>query len=337
MKGLVALPLLAGVLLSLLGLAGCAKTMLEPQAFPDPVLDRVATSYYGQVEMASAKWQEQEAQYKQSLNAGTRPPPAAANGRVVDRKGGPIAGAAVVIQSRSADDMLGQCVTDKDGRFAISLMKPTSDRQPELSIIVTHQGQARWAQRGSFPGVLVRMDRDIVPAYLGAVTTQADPEERLWMLLEIVGSRQMVLDVERLYPAIGTLRPDLLQVIRSGKFAIKDDKRSSPADRARAFLEFWHDPADAELFSSVPPSVAISGKTIQEACKRWEDHYFAKAQGQRPMSSFSEPIVGADKKHGLVTFSVIYAHWGYSMRLVLLYDGRAWNLVMVQKHAHWDE
>jgi hypothetical protein len=322
-----------------IGVTGCKKEASDQKenTSPDSVLRRVASAYYGQVKKADARQQELDARTTRSMWAKSMPTPPSADGHVFDRKGVPIVGADVVVEGETTDDLLGQGTTDEKGYFKISL-KHVSYRG--LDLIIMKNGYTRWARGGIYGGIVdyqVLLDREIDKSYLNSIVAQKSPEERLWQLLEIIGPRQMGLEVEGIYPTLGDLRPDLLEVVRSGVFNTKDDKHSSPADRARHFLEFWHDPADASLFGDAQPP-DISGQTLQEVCEKWADYHFAREKVEkRTLNSFSDPIFGPEEKHALITFDVMYAHWGYSQRLVLLHDGQTWKLVMVRDHEHWHE
>lgn len=307
----------------------------EPDPLSDAVLKRVASLYYSQVGMADTERQELGERSHRSMWAETMPTPSFADGHVSDRSGIRIEGAEVTIETESTDEVLGEGTTDVDGYFKISL-KHQSYRG--LTLVVTKPGYVRWAQTGIYGGIVgyqSRLDREIDESFLASMADPENPEERVWGLLEIIGPRQFGLDVENIYPALGSLRPELLQVIRSGLFMTSDDRDTSPADRARRFLEFWHDPRDESLFE-VPQAPDISGQTIQEVCGKYADHHFKQEQVKnRTFSSFSEPILGPEKAHALTTFSVRYAHWGYSQRLVLVHDRQRWRLAMVQDYEHW--
>ncbi|MAE59863.1 MAG: hypothetical protein CMJ49_00750 [Planctomycetaceae bacterium] len=302
----------------------------------DVVVQRVAAAYYSQMEQIDVGRQQQEAQDGQSDEPGPAPPPSSATGRVVDRRGMGIGGADVLIESEVADPGLGQGKTDEDGRFDVPL-EHTAYRG--LDVIVTREGYERSAYGSIYGGMVdfeLKLDRKIDGTYLRSVVACENREERLWMLLEIIGDRQMDPVIQEIYPFLGDLRADLLDVVRSGGFDAIDDGRSSPAERAREFLELWHDPADASLFSDAAPA-DISGETIEEVCAKWADHHFEEMTDAPRTHNwwFDDPIYGPDEQHALIRFGVMYAHWGYSQLLVLVRHDQVWQLGTVKEHLGW--
>ena len=297
-------------------------------------IEHFASEYYRIVEIKKNKSIEYGTQSERTKK---KTMPKSVNGRVIDRKGHPVAGVRVVVEKGSGGRKLGRGVTDENGYFNIKLKKTS---YKGLSLTITKKKYARWAVSGFYGGIVnyaVQIDREIDKSYLKAITEQVDYEERLWMLFEVIGSRTMgSLDVEDIYPFLGDMRQDLIAVIRSGLFDRKDDKWSSPSERAKSFLEFWYDPADESSFTKLP-SIDISGQTINEVCKKYSDCHFKEEKvEERTFNAFSLPIFGSDEKHALVTFHVEYKHWGYSQILALYHDGKVWRLVIFKDHMHWD-
>ena len=307
----------------------------KEQVTAESALHHVASAYYRQVEQTEARQQVQTARQVRARRGRGFSSPALATGGVTDRSGLPVGGADVVIEAEASDEVLGQGTTDDAGRFKIAL-RDTSYRG--LKLLITKQGYApggRGAVDGGIVDCRVRMDRAIDVAYLSAVAAQADPEQRLWMLLEVIGYRQTDVKVEEIYSSLGSLRPYLLEVIRSSAFAKEDGRRTSPAGRATRFLRFWRDPADSALFVAGPP-IEISGRTIKDVCDKWADHHFKQERVEkRPENGFNESILGPEKKHALVTFAVWYANWGYAQHLVLVRHGEIWKLELVEDQYRW--
>ncbi len=177
-------------------------------------------------------------------------------------------------------------------------------------------------------------------SYLNTLTTEKNAENRLLLLLEVITSRQMSRKIKIIYPYLGYLRKDLLEIITSGNFDIKFNKKYSPSDRARYLLEFWYDQSDKHLYSSnkgyETKSLNISGKTIKEGCEKWSKHHL---KDHPNYSGWCNTITfGHDKKRALVDFSVSYGSGGYSHRLVFIKDDQSWNLVMAQENVVcWNE
>ena len=194
-------------------------------------------------------------------------------------------------------------------------------------------------------GHRVRLDREIGKGFLKGLIDEKDQERRLWMLLEIVGDRQFATEIHDLFPHIGMLRDDLLQLVQSKAFEAKDGRHSPPAERACSLLAYWHDPADEPVFGGWlnnqkyikhPMDKKFVGKTITEVCKQWADHHFDNEKPEdRTFNTFNEPLLDPSGKHALVQFWVEYKIWGYSQVLVLTKQQSEWQLKFVAKGEHW--
>ena len=310
----------------------------EPQKPSFDSHEKVAKAYYAQVQKAA----EEKAGRRDS-----RAMPKMATGIVVDRQGNAISGASVVIGRGVSDAALGEGTTDANGRFEITL---SAQSYKGLSVIVTKDGFNRWAFggiQGGIVGYRVRLDREIDKGFLKGMIDEKDQERRLWMLLEIVGDRQFATEIHDIFPHIGALRDDLLYLVQSEAFEAKDGRNSSPADRARSLLAYWHDPADESVFGrwlkkqkhiKHPMDKKFVGKTVTEVCRLWADYHFDNEKPEdRTFNTFNESVLDPSGNHALVQFSVEYKIWGYSQVLVMTKQQSEWHLRFVAKGEHWDK
>ena len=104
-------------------------------------------------------------------------------------------------------------------------------------------------------------------------------------------------------------------------------------------LAYWADPADDALlrpwvlehWGARPAHVAhlgLSAASIDEVCDRWREIHLAD-QGisdSPPPAACLTPLLDPTRTHAVVVFQVRYAHWGYSMPLVMRREGEAWTL-----------
>lgn len=315
----------------------CDKPMAEinsPPADSLAVLERVAHTYYTQQDISTAYNEqafETASQQAKSLKKKTK----SSNkfvGKVLDRRGCSTEDALVVLEID--DETQIKKVTDPTGGVTFSRPSKFS------SLIVTKEGYSRWASvTGTIDSYQVIFDKELDERFLRGLLVQSNPEEKIWGLLEIVGERQFSLEVEKVYPFIGSFRTELLQVIQSGLFDKSDDRDNSPAARAKDLLEWWHDPSDKPFFTTTSVPVDITEETIEEVCAKWADYHFdvqEKKKGeQRTFHYCDEPILGLDGQHALINFYVRYAIWGYSQKLSILKESDLWKLQMVRDGSHW--
>ncbi len=300
----------------------------------------VAKAYYAQVQEAAGKAPQKEG----STSISTPPKPKKAIGMVVDRQGRAIPGARVMIERESTNDVLGNGTTSATGQFQITL---STQSYKGLSLTITKEGFTRWAMGGLYGGIVdyrIRLDREVTDAFLKSLIDEKDKERRLWMLLDLVGDRQFAKEIRDLFPHLGMLRNDLLDLVRSKVFGTKDGRHSSPAERACFFLAYWYDPADEPLFKGwlkdqrhvEYPKKTLAGKTITEVCQQWADHHFVgKKPEDRTFHTFGKPSLDPTGNHALVEFWVEYKHWGYTQLLVLTKQQGKWQLRFVAEHNHW--
>lgn len=315
----------------------------EPQQPSRDTHERVAKAYYAQVQKAAVERDKAAKRDFKAVWSDTPPTPKQATGVVVGRQGNAIPGAGVVI--KAGDAVLGEGTTNATGGFQIML---STQSYAGLTLTVTKNGFNRWARGGIYGGIVgywVRLDREIDDGFLKNLNDEKNQERRLWKLLEIVGDRHDPTKKQDLFPHIGTLRDDLIQLVQSKAFEAKDGRRSSPADRACSLLAYWHDPADESMFMGWlknqkhikhPMDKKMAGKTIPEVCKQWADRHFDnKKPEDRTLNSFSKPLLDPSGNHALVQFWVTYKHWGYSQVLVLTKQLGEWELKFVADDQHW--
>jgi len=269
------------------------------------------------------------------------------SGHIIDSQKKTIPGVNVTV-SLSDKQVIGQGTSNDQGYFFIELDKISSDM---VTMAATKKDYARWALFGSpksFVDCEIRMYREIDDSFMAEIINEPNQAQRQKLVLEIVGDRIGLLDVKDIFPILGIIRPDLIQIIKSAQYdvdkseLVTPDQRylyqrehwQEPSERARFYLEYWHDPNDQHLFTTLPFN--ISGETIEHVCDQWTDYHFTPEKVERrPHYEFSDPIFGPDKKRALITFSVHYARRGYSMNLVLIHDNLYWNLVYVFSEKRW--
>ena len=307
--------------------------------------ETVAKAYYAQVQQAAEAEKKAEERRSKAMRSET-PPPKMATGTIVDRQGGAIPGARVVIEREASDEALGEGTTDATGRFQITL---STQSYKGLTLTVTKDGFNRWAVGGLEGGIVdcrVRLDREVDDQFLKSHIGEKDKETKLWMLLEIIGDRQFSKEISDLFPHLGMLRRDLLDLVQSKAFAAKDGRFSSPAETVCFLLAYWHDPADEPVFNGWLkkqkhiefPKNTLAGETITEVCTQWADHHFpGKKPEERTLNTFGSPLVDSTGDHALVEFWVEYKYWGYSQWLVLTKQQGKWRLRFVAEHRHWDK
>lgn len=302
-----------------------------PLPLTEPTVAAVARAYYGLVPPS-----------RPAVEAFAPTP--GLSGRVTDRRGRPVEGAQVVVEPRGgAATPAVETTTDGSGRYAVA--PPAGEPGGELTLTVTAPGFARWALATARPAdgrLDARLDRALDEPFWTALAAAAEPVERLWLLLEVIGARQMGAPAPTVvYPHVGALRADLGAVARSTAFAPPDDRAFTPRDRALALLAAWGDPADADLVAPYlertpalrpgPPEAV--GPTIDAVCARWADDHFAREKVEtRTWHACDVPVTAPDGRHAVAVFRVRYAHWGYSHLLFLRKDDAGWRLHLAGEH-----
>lgn|GEM_PF-1873961 len=316
----------------------------EPQKPSFDTHGTVAKAYYAEVQQATEAEKKSDERHSKAMRSETLPMPKVATGLVVDRQGTTVPGARVVVEREASDEVLGEGTTNATGKFEVTL---STQSYRGLTLTVTKDGFNRWAMGGLYGGIVgcrVRLDRVIDDTFWKARNAERDGERRLWMLLEIVGDRQFSTEMHDIFPHIGALREELLQLVQSKAFDAKDGRFSSPAETACFLLAYWYDPADEPLFSKwlknqkhiESPKKTLVGETITEVCTQWADHHFpGKKPEERTFNTFGKPLVDSTGNHALVEFWVQYKHWGYSQWLVLTKQQAKWQLRFVAEHRHW--
>jgi len=281
-----------------------------------------------------------------SVAAGSPDGPSCAALVVTDRSGEPVAGARVHVAENHSDVALLEGSTDSQGRLCSDGIGGLS------SVVVTVNAPAfeRWAMFLSGQAALdqpIRLDRALDEAFIRAAAAEEDPQRSEAMMLEIVGVRQMGLDEVAVYPYIGELRDKLLPFATGPAWETPDDRGLySPATRARSLLSLWCDPRDEAVIGAYidgrkthrPLDAPITGATEYEAVARWARVHFD--QEGVDTDPYWHPAVasGLDGEHALVTFTVRYAHWGYSILLPMRRDEGVWTMrhTVDFQHFHFD-
>ena len=276
-----------------------------------------------------------------------RPSQPMATGLVVDRRGRPVADARVVIDDWEGERH-GEGRTGPGGRFEI----PYSNPEKEMGLTVTAPGFERWAVAASYkPHELVayrvRLDREIGRDFLASLAAETDPESRMWGLMEIVGHRQLSLEVADVFPYIGALRSDLLAIVKSRAFTRPDDepRPGSPDERVRELLAYWADPADEPLVrkwrrahSSARSVPELSHEHPVVVCSQWAVESFRRQEIATPPAPFCKVrAIDPENTRALVDLRVRFAHWGYEEHLILVRERKVWKLRFVAggRISHW--
>lgn len=271
-----------------------------------------------------------------------RTKPRTASGRVVDVQGRPVAGAAVEVSITNQEYRsvtIGQGVTGDDGRFALTL---TTNDYGDVGLGVDAPGFAHWGWAGFPRGIVseeIVIHRAIDETFLDGLRSVRDPDERARRVLEIAASDDLP-DIEKLFPYLAELRPDLAAVARArpaGPKLRRTDR--SPADQALRLLAYWADPADDALvtpwirknWGARPAHVAhlgLAADSIDELCDRWREIHFAdqRITSGEPPSLCHQPVTDSTGTHALSLFKVQYKYWGYDMHLVTRREGERWVL-----------
>jgi hypothetical protein len=262
------------------------------------------------------------------------PSPPNATGMVVDRRGRPVVGARVAVESWGGEH-LGEGRTGAGGRFDVPVLRKTGE---DLGLEVTAPGFDRWAVTGYKPheliGYRVRLDRELGRDFLAALAAEPALESRIWGLLEIVGERQFGFKVADVYPSLGVLRADLRAIVESQAFLRPDDppREGSPDELARELLAYWGDPADEPLFRAwvraQGKAPSSTGGDLISVCATYAQYSFKK-EGAAPPFSCVQAAADAAGTRALVDLNVRYAYWGYTKQLVLMREGTAWKLRFV--------
>jgi hypothetical protein len=306
-------------------------------------IEDIAKEYYKHVRIS--KQRDKAASARSNRNMWKPPPssPNVATGTVMDRFGQCVAGAEILIRADTGDQELGCGKTDNRGNFRVRLSRSV---YKGLRLDVTAPGFTGWGLTvyGGIVDQPVRMDREIGAAYFEALAAEKDARQRIRLILELVGSRQLgEPKLVRIYSQIGLARKDLAAFIRSKAFEYKDDEWASPANRARYLLFFWQDEADADLINQDVPTHANyrllkdgpSGTTIDEACRRYAEAHFARRR--KTAHGFGDPVYGPDHDRALLELTVTYAVWGYSQYVVLTKRGGQWTVkVECDPHVQFD-
>jgi hypothetical protein len=267
-------------------------------------------------------------------------------GLVTDRRGRPVAGARVVAEVERGAPSL-ETTTDADGRYRV----PAPGLGDGVSLTVTAPGFERWSVstvRATDGSVDVRLDRALDDGLWRDLAAAADPAERLWLALEVVGARTMgAVEAPAVFAHLGALRAELRAVAQSTAFARPDDRIFSPRGRALSLLAAWGDPADAALVAPwraetrgvLPLPTQTRAATIGAVCALWADDHFRREKVEtRTWHACDEPVLSADGARALTEFRVRYAHWGYSQLLFLVKESEGWRLHLARDHVteHYD-
>lgn len=265
--------------------------------------------------------------------------------RITDRAGVPIPGAHIEVALNHADTPLASGDTDAQGEFCTAGL----ERPGDIVVTITAPTYVRWAMISSWAHVEqpIHLDRELDEAFLKAAVAETDPDLAKAMMMEIVGVRQMGLDQVALYPYIGDLRDKLLPFTTEPIWQTPDDRGLfSPASRASNLLSLWCDPRDVALIQAyitdqktlLAAPKPMRAATVGEVTALWADHHFEQEGASPHPYWYPGTAMGLDGEHALVTFTVRYAHWGYSILLVMRRDEGQWALqhTVDWEHFHFD-
>ncbi len=311
-----------------------------PQKTLNEVFAEAAETYYAL--MRALLEHDREATRKSSkaeISRNKIPLPRTATGLVIDRMNVVVPRASIMVTSGSENNVIGRARADQKGRFEASLFA-TSYR--DLTLHAVADGYEKWVRgdiHGGIQDYVVRLDQKIDERLLKKIAVTRKPEERLWMLLELIGARELPVKIEQVFPYIGTYRLDLLRVIATRGFHENDSESSSPAARALELLAYWHDPEDIPMIRERLPKkgytlfkkVVIYGKDPSVLCRMWEDAHFAQSDiDPRPPTKCSKPRFGPDETRALVVFAVFEPYRAYRHLLAMVNYGNGWELRLVK-------
>jgi hypothetical protein len=311
-----------------------------PEKKLNEIYAQTAESYYAL--MRALKEHDRKAAHKSSqaeISRRQKPLPRNATGMVVDRMNVVVPGASIMVSHGAENNVIGRAKTDEQGRFRAELFA-TSYR--DLTLHVVAEGYAKWIRDRIYGGIqdwVVRLDQNVSQHFLEKLSVTQKPEDRLWMLLEIVGARRFPVKVEDVFPHLGVYRTDLLRVIATRGFHEKDDETSSPAQRALELLSYWHEPADIPMIHERLPKtgytlfkkVVIFGKSPSEVCRMWADAHFAQTEiDPRPPAKCSKPRYSPDRRRALAVFAVFEPYATYRHLLAMIDYGNGWELRLVK-------
>jgi hypothetical protein len=312
-------------------------------------MKEIANEYYKQIQQINEKRIELNELDRKALSNEKAPVPTEATGKVLNIQGEAVENAEITISTEESDISLGKGKTDENGNFHIRLSQ--SDYRG-LAIKVLKNSYRRTAFTGIYGGIVdyeVRLGREINESFLQELLNEKESKHKFWLLLEIIGSNDLIYPIDAdsiIFPYLGSLRPLMLKMLKSNLFEKWDDKISSPANRIICYLHLWHEPSDQAIIEQVKSIRAhqkiqfvenVSAETIDEVCSRWADMHFKQEKVERrPPYSCLIDAIDPTGKHALATFSVMYAQWGYSYKLILVKEGNIWELKSAMKGRHWD-
>lgn len=244
-------------------------------------------------------------------------------GQVIDAHGEPIAGARVAVVTRQ-EVVVGSGVADSSGRYSFEL-----GPHPRESLILGAEGEGfeRWSgsvESDRLDGLTIVLDRKVDAAYLEALRTVSDVQDRAWRIHEILALDDTNFSFEVVFPYVGELREDLLAAAQRPTRTLEG--RRLLADRALQLLAFWGDPADQALLDPwlaqssgfAKPPEEVEAPDPDAMCRAWaEVHFRHQGAGFRaPRYSCSEPVIDPAGRRALMLFDVTSGLYYYNMHLV---------------------
>jgi hypothetical protein len=269
-------------------------------------------------------------------------------GRVIDLRGRPLVGVVVSAQSWQSVP-LGSANSDGNGQFRINVPSAPSD----ITLVAEPPGYLRFALTGFKAGgapVLVRLTRKIDAAYLKDLTQATDDKQFRELAVDLLspseGTVGESLPMATILPLLSALRPRLRAYVTTDVAQLSRRDLPKDQDRAMLLLAWRSDLLDDALVDvwgtaqklSIRPARRCSGPTLHAALAAWETLHFEK-EGYKPgaprphASVHIEQAPGGD--HAIAMVSVMYAHWGYSQRVILGRTQKDWEVRRVLSHEHW--
>jgi hypothetical protein len=207
------------------------------------------------------------------------------------------------------------------------------DRKPKKDPVLAAAAEAYYTQSDK----KLPIAPELTSSYVESIAEAKDRGRKVELLLGLLGLSAQEMKVPVLYPYLGRLRQDLLDINASRLFEKAGPGGEAPGHVARLLLAYWQDPADDKLTmawlkvteNGYAPAIPIGGATIEEVCNAYAELHFRadKEKGKElPLFHFEPALLGPRGERGLVEFVVKYSNWGYGQTLVLRKEGEEWHM-----------